>query len=96
MIRVGILGDIGSGKSYIAKSFGFPVFNADLEVSKIYQKDKKIYNELSKKLPGYFTQFPIKKSEVSIAILANKKNLKKIVKIVHKKIRKKMKDFLKK
>ena len=96
MIRVGILGDIGSGKSYISKSFGFPVFNADLEVSKIYQKDKRIYNELIKELPGYFTQFPIKKSEVSFAILANQKNLKKIVRIVHKKIRKKMKDFLKK
>ena len=96
MIRIGILGDIGSGKTHIAKSFGFPVFNADLEVSKIYKKDKKTFNELSKKLPGYFTQFPIKKREISIAILANKKNLKKIVKIVHKKIQKKMRDFLKK
>ena len=35
MIRIGILGDIGSGKSYIAKNFGYPVFNADEEVAKI-------------------------------------------------------------
>ena len=34
MIRVGILGDIGSGKSYVAKQFGFPIFNADNEVRK--------------------------------------------------------------
>ena len=40
MIRIGILGDIGSGKSYVAKSFGYPVFNADLEVADIYKKDK--------------------------------------------------------
>ena len=29
MIRIGILGDIGSGKSYVASNFGYPVFNAD-------------------------------------------------------------------
>ena len=41
MIRIGILGEIGSGKSYVANSFGYPVFNADIEVSKLYKKDKK-------------------------------------------------------
>ena len=34
MIRIGIVGDIGSGKSYIAKQLGYPVFNADNEVNK--------------------------------------------------------------
>ena len=38
MIRIGILGDIGSGKSYVANNFGFPVFNADHEVKLIYKK----------------------------------------------------------
>jgi dephospho-CoA kinase len=33
MIIVGILGDIGSGKSFVAKQFGYPIFNADKEVS---------------------------------------------------------------
>ena len=48
MIRVGILGDIGSGKSYIANQFGHPVFNADHEVSKLYKKNKKIFLKLKK------------------------------------------------
>ena len=48
MIRIGILGDIGSGKSYIAKNFGYPVFNADYEVSKLYQKNRKVYQKLTK------------------------------------------------
>ena len=43
MIRIGILGDIGSGKSYIAKKFGFPVFNADEEVAKLYKKTKNLH-----------------------------------------------------
>ena len=46
MIRIGILGDIGSGKSYIAKNFGYPVFNADEEVAKIYKKDRKVFIKL--------------------------------------------------
>jgi dephospho-CoA kinase len=96
MIKIGILGDIGSGKSYVAQKFGYPVFNADYEVSKLYQLDKKIFNQLKKNLPKYIFSFPIDKREISNSILVNKKNLKKIVKIVHKEIRKKMNIFLKK
>ena len=96
MIKIGILGDIGSGKSYVAKNFGYPVFNADVEVGKLYKKERKIFNKLKKVLPKYFFSFPINKNEISEAILANKANLKKIVKIVHLEIRKKMNIFLKK
>mgnify|MGYP000849773804 CR=1 FL=1 len=96
MIRIGILGDICSGKSYVAKNFGYPVFNADFEVGKLYKKDKKIYNKLKKVLPKYIYSFPINKNEISDAILNNKSNLKKIVKIVHLEIRKKMNIFLSK
>ena len=53
MIKIGILGDIGSGKSYIARNFGYPVFNADIEVGKLYKTDKKIFNKLKKVLPKY-------------------------------------------
>ena len=94
MIKIGILGDIGSGKSYVARNFGYPVFNADIEVGKLYKKDKKIFNKLKKVLPKHIHSFPINKSEVSNAILANKINLKKIVKIIHLEIRKKMNNFL--
>ena len=95
MIKIGILGDIGSGKSYVAKCFGYPVFNADSEVSKLYKKDRKIFNKLKKVLPKYFRSFPIDKIEISKAILANKSNLNKIVKIIHLEIKKKMYIFLK-
>ena len=96
MIRIGILGDIGSGKSYVAKNFGYPVFNADYEVSKLYKKDKKIFKKLKKKLPKYISSFPIDKNEITKAILTRPNNLKKIIKIVHKEIKKKLNFFLKK
>jgi dephospho-CoA kinase len=96
MIRIGILGDIGSGKSYVAKKFGYPVFNADKEVGKLYKKNKKVLKKFKRVLPRYFKSLPINKKNVSQAILDNKNNLKKIIKIVHVEIRKKMNFFLKK
>ena len=96
MIKIGVLGDIGSGKSYVAKNFGYPVFNADNEVGKLYKKERKIFNKLKKVLPKFFRSFPINKKEISDAILANESNLRKIITIVHLEIRKKMNIFLKK
>ena len=96
MIRIGILGDIGSGKSYVAKNFGYPVFNADTEVGRLYKKDRKTFNKLKKALPKYIQSFPINKSEISNAILMNRVNLRKIITIVHLEIKKKMTIFLKK
>tara|TARA_Y100000816_G_scaffold290548_1_gene279514 strand:+ start:1026 stop:1598 length:573 start_codon:yes stop_codon:yes gene_type:complete len=96
MIRIGIIGDIGSGKSYVAKSFGYPVFNADQEVSKLYKNNRKIFRSLNKLIPKYIVSFPIDKKEISNAILADQVNLTKIIKIVHKEIKKKLDSFLKK
>ena len=96
MIRIGILGNIGSGKSYVAKKFGYPVFDADYEVSKLYKKDKKIFKKLKKELPKQISSFPIDKKEITNAILSNKFNLKKIISIVHLEIRKVLKLFVKK
>ena len=96
MIRIGILGDIGSGKSFVAKKFGYPVFNADHEVSKLYKRDRKVFKKLKETLPKYISSFPINKTQLSIAILANNINLKKIIKIVHPIVRLKMNKFIKK
>ena len=96
MIRIAVLGDIGSGKSHVAKLFGYPVFNADAEVARLYRKSRKCYNRLKKVLPAYIVSFPIKKNEISKAIIADKWNLKKIVKIVHPEVRFSMNNFIKK
>ena len=96
MIKIGILGDIGSGKSFVAKQFGYPIFNADTEVAKIYKTEKSCFLKLKKKLPKYINSYPIKKNELGRAILKNKNNLKKIVNIVHPLVRKRMNNFLKK
>ena len=94
MIRIGILGDIGSGKSYVAKKFGYPIFDADYEVSKLYKSNKVMFRKLNKELPNYLKSFPIKKNEIIETILSDKNNLKKIIKIVHLEVRRKLNTFL--
>ena len=96
MIRIAVLGDIGAGKSHVAKLFGFPVFNADTEVAKLYRKSRKCYSKLKKALPNHITSFPVKKSELLKAIMVNRYNLKKIVRIVHPEVRTSMNKFIKK
>ena len=96
MKKIAVVGKIGSGKSYVASSFGFPVFNADHEVSKIYKSNINFFKNLKKKLPKFIKSFPIKKKEILKSILSNKKNLKLITRIVHPIVRKKMICFLKK
>jgi len=94
MIRVGVIGGIGSGKSFIAKLFNCPVFNADKEVNRVYKNDKNCFVKLKKKLPNFINSFPVKKKQLVNAIKEDKKNLVKISSIVHPIVRKKMKVFL--
>ena len=96
MIRIGVIGDIGSGKSFIAKLFKKPVFNADEEVKLIYRNNRVCFNNLKKKLPQFIKSFPIRKNEIVEAISNDKRNLIKISSVVHPFVRKKMKIFLKK
>tara|TARA_B100000029_G_scaffold426604_1_gene435584 strand:- start:270 stop:839 length:570 start_codon:yes stop_codon:yes gene_type:complete len=96
MIRIGILGNIGSGKSYIAKKFGYPVFNADAEVAALYKQSRKCYKKIKKILPHYINSFPIQKNKLAEAIMDNRNNLKKIAKIIHPEVRHKMNTFIKK
>ena len=96
MIRVGVIGGIGSGKSFISKLFKSPVFNADREVEILYKNSWECYKKLRKKLPRFVKSFPISKNQLIKAINEDKKNLKKISSVVHPLVRKKMKLFLNK
>ena len=98
MIKICVVGSIGSGKTYISKLLAgkkFPIFNADEEVSNVY-KQKSIFAKLKKTLSKYIASYPIDKQELIQAISSNQNNLKKIIKIVHPEVRKKMKLFLQK
>ncbi len=95
MKRIVVVGEIGSGKSHIAKSLKIPVFNADKEVSRIYKNDEQLFFKLKKKLPEFIKKHPINKKDLFKAIIKDEKNIKKISKIVHPIVRKKLFQFLK-
>tara|TARA_B100000427_G_C15435216_1_gene562630 strand:- start:543 stop:1139 length:597 start_codon:yes stop_codon:yes gene_type:complete len=94
MIVIGILGDIGSGKTYISKLFNSPVFNADSEVNKIYKKNINCFKKLKRKIPEHIKSYPIKKNELIKAVVSKQNNLKKITKIIHPIIRTNIKKFM--
>jgi len=96
MRRIALVGDIGSGKTFYSKLFKYPVFNADLVVSNLYQKDKFLFRKIKKKFPNKVSNFPLKKKELLKIIFQKHKNLKLLSKIIHPIVRKKMKNFLKK
>ena len=99
MIKICVVGEIGSGKTYISKLLAgnkYPLFNADLEVSKLYASNKKIFLKLKKIFPKFIRTFPLNKTELTNIVLSNIKNIKKIIKIIHPEVRKNMNLFLKK
>ena len=96
MIRICLVGDIGSGKTYVSKLFGAPCFFADTEVKKLYRNNRKCFIRLKKKFPQFIKTFPIKKIELSKTVKNKFSNLKSIGFIVHPFIRKKLNSFLKK
>ena len=95
MRRIALVGDIGSGKTFFSKLFGYPVFNADLVVSNLYKKDKFLFKKIKKKFPNKVSSFPLKKEELLKIILKKNNNLKVLGKIIHPIVRKKMKNFMK-
>jgi len=96
MKRIALVGDIGSGKTFYSKLFRYPVFNADLVVSNLYQKDKFLFGKIKKKFPNEIRNFPLKKEELLKIIFQKQKNLNILGKIIHPIVRKKMKSFFKK
>ncbi len=94
MIKIILVGDIGSGKTYVSKLFKVPFFSADAEVKKIYRGNRKCFNTLKKQFPKFVKTFPIQKNELSELIKHKISNLRKIGFIVHPFVRRKMEIFL--
>ena len=95
-MKIGITGSISSGKSTATKILSrkiYPVFSADEEVKKLY-KNKLFLAKLIKK---FKIQNKNKvKSFVKNLIINNSQKIKKLEKLIHPIVRKKMKEFIKK
>ena len=94
MIKISLVGDIGSGKTFVSKLFRAPCFFADVEVKRLYRSNRQCFIKLKKKFPQFIKTFPVKKIELSNTIKHKFSNLKIIGFIVHPFIRKKLNIFL--
>ena len=92
MIRIALIGEIGSGKTFVSKCFKYPLFNADDEVNKIYKNNKTCFYKLKRIFPNNIKNFPILKSEIKQIL--NKKNIKLLSKVIHPYVRLNLKKFL--
>ena len=54
MIRIAVLGEIGSGKSFFAKQLKIPLFCADEVVKSLYSKSRFLFTKLKKAFPKNF------------------------------------------
>ena len=84
MIRIAVTGGIGSGKSFVAKLFNYPVFNADNEVSKIYNQDKSCFLKIKKALPKFILSNSLKKNELTNDVNAANEIVKHIEEYLNK------------
>lgn len=88
MLRIGVTGGIGSGKTYICdllRTKGYPIYNCDDEAKRLMASDKNIHAALTA-LIGADTYLPdgsINRPAIARYLFANPGNASKINAIVH-------------
>ena len=93
MIKIGITGSLASGKTTASKILSYrrgPLFSADKEVKEFYKNQN--FKLLIRKRFRIKNNSQIKKSLKNL-ILEDKKSIKKLEKIIHPLVRKKMRSF---
>ena len=93
MIKIGITGSLASGKTTASRMLSLrrgPLFSADKTVKELYQN--KNFKSLIGKRFRVKNNHQLKKSLKNL-ILEDKKNIKKLEKIIHPLVRKKMRNF---
>ena len=93
MIKVGLTGGIGSGKTLVSKIFellGVPIYNSDFEAKKLYVDDfdvkKKIIANFGNQI--YFENGELNKKLLSKIIFSNSDALQKVNSIIHPALKK--------
>jgi len=98
MIKVGVTGGIGSGKSLICKVFekiGTPVFYADAEAKRILNEDLWVKRRISEKFgSGIYDENGINKANLAHIVFNDNEALDTINNIIHPLVRQKFEHWL--
>ena len=97
MVRVGILGSVGSGKTFVAnifKELSFNIFSADNEVANIYKNNKTVNKKIAKFFKLKLYKGKINKQGLRDSLKKNPKKFKFLNKTIHPIVRKRLAIFL--
>jgi len=84
MIRIGLTGSIGMGKSTTAQMFcdeGIPVYDADQTVHDLYAGE--VAELVEAEFPGTLINGQVNRAELGKRVLASSENLKRLEAIIH-------------
>lgn len=86
MIRIGLTGSIGMGKSTVAGMFaraGVPVFDADAEVHKLQGPNGRLVKVIEAAFPGSSGPHGIDRAVLSKFVLGDREALRRLERIIH-------------
>lgn len=98
MMKLGLTGSIGMGKSTTAALFeqaGVPVFDADKAVHRLYAENKATIKAIASRFPTALVDGKISRTVLSDLILADKTVLPDLEKIVHPAVAQSRRNWLK-
>lgn len=90
MIRVGLTGNIGTGKSTVAKIFellGVPVYHADREAQKFYREDEVVQQMISEFGEEIYEGGVINRKKLASIVFKDKDKLQVLNGIIHPLVR---------
>ncbi|MBQ9559139.1 MAG: dephospho-CoA kinase [Bacteroidaceae bacterium] len=92
MLRLGITGGIGSGKSYVSRMleqhYGIPVYNCDLHAQTITHTDSQVRERLEQLLPRlYDSEGGFDKARLAAYLFASDENARRVNSIIHPAVR---------
>lgn len=98
MLKIGVTGGIGSGKSTVCnifKNLGVPVFNSDLVSREVVDTDKEIQQKIRKEFGDdmFFSDGKLDRKRMSQLVFNDKKSLEKLNAIVHPVVKSRFEKF---
>lgn len=97
MIRLGLTGSIGMGKSTVAEMFadeGVPVFDADAAVHRLQGRGGALVKAIEARFPGTTGEFGVNRTALSEAVLGESHNLQWLEGLIHPAVARERDTFL--
>jgi dephospho-CoA kinase len=97
MLKIGLTGSIGMGKTTVAKMFaahGIPVFDADAAVHRLYERGGAAVAPVGAAFPGAVKDGVVDRAALSALVVGKPAEIKRLEAIVHPLVGKLREDFL--